>query len=254
MIPVLTLIDDDSNSYTFPADFWPTDYPIVVNKSVRNFTFAAGGRNTSDGYPQARTFNISGMLRADSLAALETKKRAFVKAVMKGGKLQYSDDVVSRYIDIRSPDLNFSVGGWRFSENVDLSFICENPFWVDAAETVSTNILTGDDTIYVDLSGSDFLVFPIIEIDNDQAVDNPTVKMYNVTDGSGAFEYNDAAFVVDDVLTIDSALGTVEKNSNDAFEDFSPARFLRLRPENNQLEYEGAAATVKIKYRKVYAI
>jgi len=253
MTPVLTLIDDSGNSYTFPEDFWLRDFNLPTNISIKNYTFNAGGRNTADGYPQARQITIQGRLRGDSLSALETKKRAFFFATFKGGKLQMSDDTVSRYIYVKFPDFSDGIGDWRYSENITITFIAENPFWMDSAQTTVTKIVTGNDSITVDATGSDFLMFPTIEIENDQSVDNPTVKMYNQDDGSGFFEYADIAFLDGDLLVINSELGTIKKNSNDAFNGFVTPRFLRLQPQSNTFQYEGAACTIRIKYRKVYA-
>lgn len=252
MIPVLTLIDDYGNSYTFPEDFWLRDFNLPVNVSVQNYTYNAGGKNTADGYPQARQITIEGRLRGDTLSALETKKRNFFLSMFKGGKLQLSDDVVSRYIYVKFPDFAHGIGDWRYSENVTITFIAENPFWVDSAQTTVSKVVSGNDSITVDASGADFVILPTIEIENDQGVDNPIVKMYNQDDGSGAFTYADTSFLEDDLLIINSELGTIKKNSNDAFSGFTTPRFLRLQPQSNTIQYEGAACTIRIKYRKVY--
>ena len=56
-----------------------------------------------------------------------------------------------------------------------------------------------------------------------------------------------------DVLIIDCAEGTVKKNNNNAMDNVVvPARFLRLQPISNTIEYEGAACTITFKFRKVY--
>ena len=251
-VPYLTLTDDNNNVYTFTLDFWLTDYPLDLTKNILNRSYASGGVNVADGFPEARNITVSGELRDDSLAGLETKKRALFFACMKGGKLKVSDDSVSRYIDVRDPSFSITYGDYRTEIKVTITFLCENPLWVDTTLTTDTEVVAGNASLTVDLTGSDFLVFPVIEIENDQAADNPAIRMTQQSDGSMVFEYNDASFVIGDTLVIDCENGTVQRNGNDSIACFDPARFFRLQPMSNTITYEGAACTVRFKYRKVY--
>jgi phage-related protein len=253
MTPVLTLIDDDSNAFTFEKDFWLKDYDLNVNVSMQNYTYAAGGRNTADGYPKSRQITISGILWAETLAELEAKRRLIFQACLKGGKLQKSDDTISRYIYVKYANFSYSQGGWRNAENITITFIAEFPFWQDSSLTTYEIVTpSGLFSFNVDATGSDFVILPLIEFENTEGTASPNVNLSNDTDGGVSFEYQDASFIADDLLEVDSALGTVLKNSSNAVEYATKPWFLRLQPSVNTFTYTGSLLTIRIKYRKVY--
>lgn len=252
-ITQLTLTDASGNVYTFPGSFWLNKDRINTNQNVVNTFYAAGGRNIADGFLKARVISVSGVLRADTTSEFETAKRDLMQAALKGGQLKKTIDEVSRYIDVAFP--NFSVKreeGRRYQEyNID--FVVEYPFWEDAVQTQDINIVTGNTVLSINNDGSDFLVLPIITVEANQGVDIPSVKMVNRSDGAMEFQYNDSDFQSGDTLTIDCEEGTVKLNNNpDAIVHFNPARFFRLQPGINTINYEGNACTINFKFRKVY--
>lgn len=252
-VPYLSLVDADSNTYNFPPAFWLGDDSLDFSQQVQNIAFAAGGKDISDAFPQARTIIVTGALRANSLAEFETAKRAFSKAILKGGKLYVSDDTVSRYLQVSNPQIKSSyIGDYRLEHPATVSFLVELPFWQDDTETSDVNIVTATDEFEIDVSDSDFIVFPVITIEADQATNIPLVKITNLSDGGMAFTYTDPNFVIGDTLIIDCIAGTVKRNGNDTIAFFSPAKFLRLQDVVNTIKYEGSAATVTFSYRKVY--
>jgi phage-related protein len=251
-IPRITLTDSDSNIYTFPKSFWIKNDPYNTTKNISNLTYAPGGKNIGDGFLEARTISIEGELIQSTKAEMETAARALHQALLKGGQLQISDDQVSRYIEVQAPDVDMEWFIYPYDKPISIAFLAEDPFWHDAALTTFTKVVTGNDTLTVDATGADFIIYPIIEIENTAAVDNPGVAMVQKSDGGMRFQYNDTLFLDGDLLVINSSLGTVKKNNNNAIENFNPGRFLRLQPLSNTIEYEGAAATIRIKYRKVY--
>ena len=249
----LRLVAPNGTTYNFPQDFWLDDMSYHTTQSVKNVAFSPGGRDVADGYLEARNIVIVGALRADTLAGMETLERAFHKAMLRGGQLYVSDDVVMRFISVKSPQVNFSyIGDYRYEKPVTVSFVAEYPFWEDDTLTESAHVLTGDDEFTVDNSSSDSLVFPIITIEADQLADIPAAKLINKSDGAMTFEYNDPNFVQGDVLVINCREGTVKRNNNNTISYFNPARFLRLQDVINTIAYEGNACTITISFRKVY--
>lgn len=248
----LKLTDVDGNVYNFPADFWIADDPFNVNSNISNKFYAAGGRNIADGFLTSRVITINGQIRGDTIAQYESRYRSFIQAILKGGQLEKTIDAVSRYIDVSLPDVTTGQEeGQRYKE-FSINYIAEDPFWKDSTQTIDSQVLTVDSTFYVDNTGSDFLVLPIIEIEADQGVDLPSIKMINKSDGGMEFQYNDPIFQSGDILVINCEEGTVKLNNGSRIEYFDPGRFFRLQPSNNEIEYEGNAATVKFKFRKVY--
>jgi phage-related protein len=218
---------------------------------MQKLLYAHGGRDLSDAYLQVRQITMEGTLYADTLALFETAKRALAQAVLKGGRLSISNDTVTRFIGVRlldyDPDMEYQT-----LDNVSISFVAEYPFWQDTTETEQVEVVAGNTSFVVDTTGADDIMLPEIEIDADQAADIPGVKMYNYNDGGLAFEYNDPQFYINDILIINSYNGTVMKNGNPSMLYFNPPYFIRLQPGTNTIYYEGAAATIKIRYRKVY--
>jgi len=250
----LTLEDQNGTTYNFPETFWINGGNISANNNVVNKSFANGGRQIADGYLKSKIVTVSGILQGDTLAQFETKKRALSLAIFKGGKLIRSGDSVDRYINVIFDDVN--EGDPSGEEDTQLqsftiSFIAEFPFWEDYTEIDDSNIVAGNDTLTIDLTGSDNIVFSIITISANRSVDVPGVKMINRSDGATSFIYNDPLFTSGDIVVIDTKKGTVTRNGGSSIENFS-GNFLRLQPVENEIEYEGAACTITFSYRKVY--
>jgi len=253
--PNLKLTDYSGNVYNFPPDFWITDDPFDTNKNVVNSFYAAGGRNIADGFLNPRFITIGGQIRGNSLSDYETKYRSFAKAILKGGYLEKSDDAVSRYIEVKAPDVQTGSAqgdGGDMLKEVTVIFLAEKVFWKDSIQTIELNVVAGNDTLTIDNRDSDFLVSPIIQIEADQGIDIPSIKMTNKSDGGMVFEYNDINFEAGDVLVIDCEQGTVKLNNGSTIENFNPGRFFRLQPSQNTIEYEGTACTISFLFRKVY--
>jgi phage-related protein len=248
----LKLTDINSNVYNFPEDFWISDDPADTNKNVANAAYAAGGKNIADGFLNSRIITIGGQIRGDTQAEYETNYREFIQAILKGGQLTKSNDVVSRYINVICPDLSTGEEMGQQYKEVTVNFLCEYPFWEDTVQTSEENIVSGNDTLSIDNTGSDFLVFPIIEVEADQGADIPSVMMTQNSDGGMVFNYNNPGFAIGDLLVIDCEKGTVTLNNGSTIEYFNPARFFRLQPGVNTILFEGAACTIRFKFRKVY--
>lgn len=251
MSAYLILTDAIGNIYNFPSDFWIENDSWEVNKNIANKFYAAGGRNVADGFLASRVITLKGQIRADSRAEYETAYRAFVQAVLKGGQLTISNDNVARYIDVKYPGAANGQEQFQRYKEISIDFVAEDVFWKDSAEILSSHVVTGDDTLTVDTTGTDFLINPTIEIEADQSEDLPSVQMINKSDGSSAYQYIDAFFVQDDIVTIDSETGEIKRNGAISADKFSGA-FLRLQPGENTIDYEGGAATIIFKYRRLY--
>lgn len=250
-VSYMILTDDNGNIYNFPPSIFLKSQKISVNSSIQKLLYAHGGREIADGYLQARQIILEGTLYADTLALFEVAKRALVQTCLKGGKLSISNDIVPRYISIRLIDYDPDMEYQTF-DNVSISFIAEYPFWQDMTEIPISHVVAGNTSFTVDTTGSDDLILPIVEVEADQGVDVPSIKMYNYNDGGLAFEYNDPAMLAGDIVVFDSYYGTVKKNGNDGSIYFNPPYFLRLQPGANTIYFEGNACTIRIKYRKVY--
>jgi phage-related protein len=166
--------------------------------------------------------------------------------------------VVSRTIEVRhgqqTPEWKYynTDPGGGFCKTIKISFECEFPYWEDTAFTDDSNVMAGDGAFATDCTGSDDIVLPIITIT--ATADCPSIKITNLDDGGMYFEYNNPQFVAGSVLIIDSAMGTITLNGNDARSYIMPgSAFLRLQPMNNNFYYLGAACTIVVSLKKVYA-
>jgi hypothetical protein len=250
-VSYLILTDDDGTVYNFPYEFFITNDSWATNFSVSKLLYAPGGKQVADESINPRVISIEGLLRADSPALFETARASFMAAIVKGGKLQIYNDQVSRQIDVRDAKVQSEWVNFPQIKKYTIDFSVDWPFWEDVTPTTVTQVMGGNGYIDVPVT-SEYLLYPIIEIDADQGVNVPSVKMYNVNDGGMWFIYNDLLFLTTNVVIIDCKLGTVKKNGTDSIGNFSPPIFLRLQPGSNRLYYEGAACTIKVTYSKVY--
>jgi hypothetical protein len=143
-----------------------------------------------------------------------------------------------------------SATGTRFRISIASAAALNEYFFIDDIEFTRPG--NGTSSMSVDASGSDYIINPIIEIENNYEQSNTAITMTNTTDGNMQFQYNDSAFDAGDLLEIDSTNGTVKKNSNNSIENFNPGRFLRLQPTVNVITYVGGKADITFKYRKAY--
>jgi hypothetical protein len=247
----LILTDYNNSIYNFSNTFWVQADPFTQSKNVLNASYAAGGRNIGDGFPTPRVITLAGIIQGNSLNDFETKKRDFVFACLKGGYLSKSNDVVSRRLEIKFADFEWAPEEGQQYQEVSVIFTAEFPFWEDTTQTENENTVTGDDTLIINTTGSDFLIFPTIEIEADQGVDVPGILFRNNSDGGMSFTYNDNTFVQNDIARINCKEGTVKLNNGNRIENFNGA-FLRLQPGSNTIIYEGPACTITFLYRKVY--
>jgi hypothetical protein len=216
--------------------------------------FSHGGIQTADGMTPSRTITIEGMIYADTESDFETDMRALVTACKKGGLLTINGDSVSRSIDVRNASMSPDWKRYQAVKTVSIDFECAFPYWEDSAFTDEVTVVAGDDTFDVDASGSDDIMMPVITIEADQGVDVPGIKLKNLDDGGMYFEYNNPLFTAGAILEIDSEMGTITMNGNDAREYLvSGSAYLRLQSMINGFTYEGAACTITVSFKKVYA-
>lgn len=251
--PYLILTDYEGNAYNFPTSFFLADDPLSTRSTIKELLFGNGGRQVGDRFANSRKIVVEGELHADSAAAFETALRSMMAACFKGGYLTIFSDSVARRIEVEAPQLDSSWLHWPNYKRVVVTFDAPFPFWTDSSETTSTNVMAGNGSFTVDLSGSDHIVMPVIEVEADQGVAIPSVVLTNLTDAGITITVNDAAFAIGEILEIDCEQGTIKKNGNDDMASLVSGSFLRLQPTVNTIQYTGAACTIRVKYRKVYA-
>lgn len=251
-LPHLRLTDDNGNTYNFNNNFAITNDSWDLNISVNKLLYSPGGIQMADETLNPRIISIKGYIEAETYQDFEVIKNELESALIKGGKLAIFNDYTQKEIDVRGPKVSGKWVIYGLIREYQIDFACDWPFWEDVNETTSTNVMTGNGSFVIDLTGTPYLVYPVIEIHSDQSVDVPSIKMYNLNDGGLAFNYNDPMFYAGNVVVIDSKLGTVTLNDTDSIHHFAPPVFLRLQPSENTLYYEGAACTIKVKYKKVY--
>jgi hypothetical protein len=249
----LQLTDDNANVYTFDNNFFYTEDTLDSRSSVIDLAYGNGGIEAADGMVPARRITIEGMLAEYVPAEFELACRALELACRRGGLLSVVGDQVARNIDLRGA--KFSPEWKRFAavRTFSIEFLAAFPYWQDTAYTDDVNVLAGDDSFAVDASGSDDIMTPIITIEADQGVDVPGIKLTNLDDGGMYLEYNNALFVAGSILVIDCGLGTIAMNGNDSRQFLiQGSAYLRLQSMINNFNYEGAACTITISFKRCY--
>jgi hypothetical protein len=250
----LILTDDNGSAYSFNSSFFFSEDALVSRSSISDLAFADGGIQTADGKKSSRSITVEGAIYSYTPADFEIQMRALVLAIEKGGFLSIHSDVVNRNIEVRNAKISPDWKRYAQVKMIQIVFICPFPYWQDTAYTDDTNILAGDGTFATDASGSDGVMLPIITVAADQGVDVPSFKITNMDDGGQFLSMSCALFYAGSVLVIDNRLGTIKLNANDArlYMDIGSA-WLRLQSMINNFNYLGAACTVTISFKRVYA-
>ncbi len=249
---ILILTDDNGNGYSFPSTFYIKSGSFSASTDVKKYAYGTGGKQVGDGFYNYRLVTIEGFLIEGRDSDFEIARAALFFACRKGGQLRIQGDSVSRFITVRKPDFDYQWEFFQRSMRISITFIAENPFWVDDTETSDANVMTGDGSFAVDGSGSVEVMLPVFEI-SATSVPVPSVRLTNISDGGLSLQYNNPTFYAGDLLVIDSLAGTIKLNSNPAQEYLQDgSAFLRLQPVSNTFNYEGAACTITVKFRKYY--
>jgi len=252
-IHYLTLTDDNGAAYNFNDSFFVQEDSLEVRSSIMDNMADNGGVDTAQGGSPARQITVEGMIYSETEADFEVSMRALQLAIKKGGLLSINADVVTRNIYVNFVKHSPEWKRYQVCKNVSITFECEFPYWEDTAYTDDTNIMTGDGAFTTDASGSDDIMMPVITFNADQGVDVPGIKLTNTDDGGMYFEFNCPQFLAGDILVIDNSDGSCLLNGNDAREFIiGGSAFLRLQSMINNFNYEGAACTVVISFKRCY--
>jgi phage-related protein len=249
--PYLILTDSAGTPYNFPLSLFISADPVSTRSSIKDFLYAHGGKQIGDGFISSRQLTIDGVLMADDKSTFDMAYRSLIEACLKGGKLSVSDDA-TKFIQVGTPHFDTKWDHYPNAKAITIMFDCVFPFWQDTSITTSTHVLAGNGTFTVDTTGTDSLIMPVIEIDSDQGVDVPTIKLQNLTDNGLSIEYDNLNFLSGNILVLDSSQGTATLNNSPAMDSFVSGAFIRLQPGVNSFVYTGAACTIKVMYRKLY--
>jgi len=251
--PYLILTDSLGTPYSFPASLFLADDSSQMRSSIQDLVYAHGGKQVADGFVAPRKVSITGDFYADSGVAFETAWRALVKAIFKGGKLTIFSDTVPRYIEVANPAIDSEWEHWPNFKRLTITFNAAFPFWVDETELNPHDHMAGAGNMSpLDLTASEHIVLPTIEIAADQGANLPSIRLTNPNDSGKTLRYDNPAFLIGSTLIINAGDGTIKLNGNDAIEYFVSGAFLRLQPKVNTIAYVGNACTITVKYRRLY--
>jgi phage-related protein len=137
---------------------------------------------------------------------------------------------------------------WRTAQ-IDLDFVCEDPFWQDVETyTEATSLSSGAYTSFYNPGSVES--FPTIIISTIGSNISLT-SLKNVSDNGQLFTYADLAFTDVGTLVIDGINGTVTRDSTNTVR-FLTGSFVKIVSGINTLQYFGDAAQVSITYRPRY--
>jgi len=244
----IILIDTLAATKTLDANFTIKGFSFKKRSSMLTLAYRDGGRNVSDNKIDPRVITIEGVIRGASTAAYETAIQDYFVWLNKIDlKLYWT---AGKYINVREitdVEQTFVDGGFLRLTRLKFNCQCEDPFIYYDALTSDMKVIAASPTTWVINNAGLYEEFPIIEITN--AANNPNVEVENITDNVRLFDYDDAAFLNGNVLTVDNLEGTVENGSTNTIDKFTGS-FLRLLPGNNTIKYTGANATLITKWYK----
>ena len=238
----LILVDPSAASFTLPDNFTIKGMSFKKRQRVVNIAYKDGGRQVGDAMIDTRLVEIEGILYGVDEATYLTNKNLLFKWITKTDLKLYF--IAGRYINVKQISNvahNFAEGGFDRFARIKLTCLCEDPFfYYDAGSTDIQNPVASP-TFFTINNAGDFIVFPVITITN--AAANVSFTLKNTTDDNRYFTFADVLSAPGDVIVIDCAAGTVQKNGINRI-DLLEGDFLRLLSGNNDFEYTGAACQI----------
>jgi phage-related protein len=192
------------------------------------------------------TLKITVNIYGATSAAHKDLKDAFLKNIMTEDQKFYPD-AGKRYLNVKrcagTAHQWLSAQSYGMAAQVQVTFVCEDPFWYEGYVEETTTIASSPTTFPIFVTGN-VEVHPIITVT--PSATNASMKLENLTDDT-LFTFIDANFLSGEVMVFNGVTGAVTKVTPDKIQYFAGS-FLRLLPGLNYIKYTGAVGTVKIAF------
>lgn len=236
----------DSDVWALPENAWISGVPFTVRRNEEARALQHGTIDTGDGKVEGRTVELTVMVKEKTAAAYfasmdEIKRRLYRREM----KLYVTG---SRYINLTSLyqfKEEFEEGFANRCSSVEAEFKCDDPFFYDDSDvSVSAAVAEPPMTLTVGNVGN-VDTPPIITVTATGAL--PSVKITNAANGRMCV-YQDPQLIAGQVLTINTAVATVERSGTNTINAFS-GTFHQLEVGENVFAIEcNPACTVVISY------
>ncbi len=248
-VNTITLTDSNSVVYTFNEsfEFKGNDYRFSSRISKR--AFAHGGVDTGSGKTDSQRVRLNGWIFGATDTVHRDDYDALMRAVVKEDQeLRWGDQ--PRFIKIK----RVRSVRQEYEENIEtvskmrIDFQTEDPFWhFEVPNSIATALNSPISVFTLTNSGNvdTFPVFTLVSSDSNST----GVTLKNVSDDNNLMVYSDINLTADTTLTIDNAIGTVDRGGINTLRNFT-GQFLRLVTGVNTFEFTGAKALLTAVYRE----
>lgn len=226
----------DTTQYNFEESFIVEDLELTSNEKLQKAALQHGGRDTSARTFENRTIVIAGVITQETRSGYELAVKTLFNFVRSTPlKLWPDNTTLDRYMVLsRLTGLKQKfIKPWSLGQ-VELSFLCEEPFWQDAT------LVTTNGTV----ASSAYISF-----ENNGSIETPVKLRVNSVAGGAQFHFNrmsdNARLLYYDLgltglatITFDTAEGTVVKGTTNAMR-YKYGTFLWLNTGANTFQYVG---------------
>jgi phage-related protein len=248
------LLIEQSDGELVPLDstFVLRELELRSTDSIESAAMQHGGKDLSLGFFDPRRVSLLGFIptptRQDYDSVFETYMRLFRQRNLK----LFRGEPIDRYLlltRLLSTRSQF-VDGTDYAGQLELEFVCENPFWQDVVEISEIRTLV-DGQYFSLFNPGNVECYPVITIAGLTAVSFPYLAFTNITDGNQRLVYTDTAVTLGNTVIFDSVAGTVVRGDTNTAR-YMTGSFLKLLSGVNTLQYNGASVSYSYHARPQY--
>jgi len=220
--------------------------------AIQSAAMQHGGKDLSAGFFEPRRVTITGFLPTTSRQDYDFMFDEYMKLFRQRNLLLYRGEPADRYLILTrllSTRSRF-VEGTDYAGQLEMEFVCENPFWQDSTEITALTSLTDAQYFTIGNPGN-IDCYPLLTIAGITAVSFPYLAFTNISDGSQRLVYSDSSVTLGTTVMFDSIAGTVRRGNTNTLR-YMTGSFLKLVPGINTLQYHGAAIQYSLQARPQY--
>jgi phage-related protein len=248
----IVLEDADTNQENLDDSFVIRNLQLESPDSMQKAALQHGGRDISQRTFNHRNVSVAGVVYSDTRQGFDTDMNALLTFIAPGSIKLYPDSTLDKYLmltKMTSYKQTF-VSGLEFrTAQVQLEFVCEDPFWQDVTLTTESSTLTSGDYLALDNDGT-VDCYPIITLENTGS-NAALITLVNESDSDNRFLYNDLAFTANTTIVVNGVAGTVQRGGVNTIR-YKTGSFIKLVTGANTIAYAGPDASYSLQYRQRY--
>jgi len=220
--------------------------------SLESAAMQHGGKDLSLGFFGPRRISIMGFIPAATRQEYDFKFDQYMRLFWQHDLKLYRGVPTDRYLTLTrlvSSRAQF-ISGTDYAGQIELEFICENPFWQDPVVISDSQTLV-DSRYFSIFNPGSVECYPLITVGGLATAAIPYLAFTNITDSNQRLVYSDSAVTLGTTLTFDAVLGQVQRGNTNTLR-YMTGSFIKLLSGVNTLQYNGSTIVYSLIARPQY--